>query len=165
MYLKLYKSENKRSQNTEFVLPSPEFTLVEFKPKLSKLSYDGTNKILNLIWYIISKGQFTIIYILKNEKTIHTSYIIPKNLRFPFMNHGDLQIGPCYTSSQFRGKGIYTQVLRYILNNYLTAEKTIWIYTTFENIPSQKAIERAGFIFSGQISRNGLFKIMTLVTN
>lgn len=37
--------------------------------------------------------------------------VIPACAKFPFMDGNDLEIGPCYTYSAFRGKGIYLKVL------------------------------------------------------
>lgn len=52
----------------------------------------------------------------------------------------------CRTVDWARGMAVYPFVLNFILDDYITSGyKTGWIYTTRDNIASQKGIERAGF--------------------
>lgn len=68
-----------------------------------------------LIFMIITLGKSYIYYCKDNTgKVIHTSYVIPKCIKFPFLSNNDYEIGPCMTIPEYRGKGIYPQVLNYI---------------------------------------------------
>ena len=59
---------------------------------------------------------------------------------------GDIWIYHCRTAEWARGRGIYSSVLRYILQKYCNEQfSSAWIYTTSRNVPSQKGILRAGF--------------------
>lgn len=83
-----------------------------------------------------------------DDKTIvHTSYVSPKVYRFPFMGKKDIQIGPCWTNENYRNKGIYSNMLLFLLRFYSDVDRTIWIYTNLSNIASQKAILKSGFEF------------------
>ena len=99
------------------------------------------------------------IYYLTDEhgEVIYTSYIIPACFKFPFMKSGDLEIGPCYTSPQFRGQGIYTKVLKSIVG--LGGKNTLYYMIVDENnIASVKGIERAGFSKCGEVMKSKFFK-------
>lgn len=53
----------------------------------------------------------------------HTSYVIPKCFKFPFLRADDFEIGPCFTYPSYRGKRIYPAVPQYI-NAYVGTEKS-----------------------------------------
>ena len=59
---------------------------------------------------------------------------------------GEFWIYHCRTVEHARGKGIYPATLERIVNDHFEEGYcTAWIYTTRENIASQKGILRAGF--------------------
>jgi RimJ/RimL family protein N-acetyltransferase len=59
---------------------------------------------------------------------------------------GEFWIYHCRTAEWARGKGIYPATLERIVNEHFEAGyHTAWIYTSRENIASQKGILRAGF--------------------
>jgi hypothetical protein len=58
----------------------------------------------------------------------------------------------CHTAEWARGRRIYPSVLGYILSSH--REKTCapaWIYTTLQNVSSQRGIERIGFRLRGHL--------------
>lgn len=122
------------------------FKLVKFNPKLWSLSRYGFSWKINLFWYLSSKGNFSILVLMKDESVVHYSYITPKVFRFPFMNKGDLQVGPCVTHISYRGQGIFTRVLELIPLLYPQSE-IIWTYTTEDDVAAQKAFKNAGYKF------------------
>jgi hypothetical protein len=59
---------------------------------------------------------------------------------------GDLWIYHCRTAEWARGRGLYASALRTIVSEHRRqGGERRWIYTTAENVPSQKGILRAGF--------------------
>ena len=63
---------------------------------------------------------------------------------------GELWIYDCRTADRAKGKRIYPATLERIINDHFAqGYRTVWIYTTRENIASQKGILRAGF---GQVA-------------
>jgi hypothetical protein len=59
---------------------------------------------------------------------------------------GEFWIYNCRTAEWARGRGIYPAILERIVNEHFEAGYcTAWIYTSRENIASQKGILRAGF--------------------
>jgi GNAT superfamily N-acetyltransferase len=67
------------------------------------------------------------------------------NLRIKLLP-GEVYVWDCATASRFRGNGLYSALLSYILGE-LRDQKICraWIGADLENIPSQKGIARAGF--------------------
>src|SRR5581483_10542825 len=60
---------------------------------------------------------------------------------------GDFWIYHCFTAAWARGRQLYPSTLRRICSDYFAAGcSTAWIYTTRENIASQKGILSAGFV-------------------
>lgn len=124
----------------------PGFKFVKFDPKLWSLSRYGFSWKINLFWYLSSKGNFSILVLMKDETVVHYSYITPKVFRFPFMNNRDMQVGPCVTHISYRGQGIFRRVLELIPLLYPQSE-TIWTYTTEDDVAAQKAFKNAGYKF------------------
>jgi ribosomal protein S18 acetylase RimI-like enzyme len=67
------------------------------------------------------------------------------NLRIKLLP-GEVYIWDCATAPHFRGNGLYSALLSYILGE-LRNQQTCraWIGADHDNVPSQKGIERAGF--------------------
>ena len=122
------------------------------KPSISK-------KALRALFSVITFGKFWIYYVVtdKNE-IVHTSYLLGKCYKFPFMSKNDYEIGPCVTKKQFRGKGIYPNVIRYIISDVKDKAKTLYMFCNESNYASIRGIVKAGFKDDGNLERNA-FKI------
>lgn len=98
------------------------FKIVEFSPKFSKLYFEKEKRnfrdtIVRIMFGIFSRWRYKIFLVVdkKNDNTVcHSSFLIPKIFKFPFLNAKDYEIGPCYTVPEYRGKGIYPKVLDYV---------------------------------------------------
>lgn len=78
----------------------------------------------------------------KNE-LIHVSYLYTNVfINYLFGYKGYLVIGDCFTKSEYRGKGLYPKMLKFIANEN---NKNIVIYVSATNNDSIKGIEKAGF--------------------
>ena len=162
--LKIYKIEDKliiNIQEVEAVLQLYDLTIQ--KPQLFQLSQFGYGFFINLFWYIFTLGNFQILCLTDKTKLVHFTYIIPKVYRFPFMKDGDIQIGPCLTSEDYRKKGVYKSVLQYIIEKYSGKGRSLWIYTAEKNIASQSVIEKVGFQFCSMATISKLTKVVKLI--
>ena len=73
----------------------------------------------------------------------HVTWLFKKKLLTKQLGEKNVNnAGDSFTSDQYRGKGIYTHVLKTIAER---ANKDIIIYVDADNFPSIKGIERAGF--------------------
>ena len=158
--IKLYRMSKDEAMGQVSLLSEDGLVVEIFKPKILRLGLDGEEKVKRILWYIITLGQYHILYVKQDHRIAHYSFIIPKNFRFPFMNPGDLQIGPCFTYPGFRNRGIYTKVLCLIPNILGEAGSGFWIYTTQNNLVSQKAIERAGYRFFDYMKGTPILRIL-----
>lgn len=160
--LRLYRFDGVNNLNEDMRKFIENYDISILSPSFVSLHKYGYGWFVNLCWFIVSMGKIEILLVKKENELAHFSYIIPKVFRFPFMKNDDIQVGPCFTCESYRQHGIYTAVLQYIQFLYGEKNKTIWIYTTHTNIPSQKAIMKAGFKFYANTTMSRITKIIQL---
>ncbi|MHC1775881.1 MAG: GNAT family N-acetyltransferase [Lentimicrobium sp.] len=141
------------------------YKLIMYKPNILNLSQFGTSSLVNLLWYITTFGRFSILVLLDKDVVVHYSYITPKVFRFPFMGRRDQQIGPCVTHPDYRGKGIFTNVLKLIPAYYANESDLVWTYTTQDDIAAQKAFAKAGYSFYAFADMSLKTKIVKIIPN
>ena len=122
---------------------------------------------LRILFYLQSKGDFRIYYVADapSGRVIHTSYVTGPGSKFPFMEKGDLHIGPCFTDPAYRGQGIYRTVLRSIHGENCTRYNRVYMIVHEDNHPSIKGIEAAGLVCVGTVDRQGIRKIYRRVSD
>ena len=114
-----------------------------------------------LYFYLISKGSFSIYYTLDPERgtVTHSSYVTGASYKFPFMHKGDIHIGPCRTAPEHRGKGLYKQVLRAVLQDQQGSDHAAYMLVAEDNLPSIRGIEACGFRHEGSVEKHSPLKI------
>ena len=104
------------------------------------------------IWERIRRGDHCYLAYL-NKKPVHFSWVQSQGIHYiknidlsvP-VQPGSIVIFHCRTSESARGQNIYPLVLQQILGDYFQkAYQEAWIYTSANNVPSQKGIKKAGF--------------------
>ena len=107
---------------------------------------------IDYVWHLITLGKYKKIVVLnKDNRVVHTSCVVGKCFKFPFLSKSSAEIGPCATHSDFRGMGIYPMVLNYI--------RSIGEYTDYymlvrsDNTASIRGIEKAGFLRIGTVEK------------
>ena len=115
---------------------------------------------VRLYFYVISGGRFTVYYAADplTGSILHTSYVTGPSFKFPFMHKGDIHIGPCYTSPDARGRGLYKQALHSIHGDHAAGGAHAYMLVAESNIPSIRGIEASGFQFVGHAERNPFIK-------
>lgn len=113
------------------------------------------------IFALISKGGIEIYYVTEaaSGEIIHSSSVMGRSLKFPFMGDGDIHIGPCITSPDYRGRGIYKQVLRFINGEKQESCQRAYMLVSEGNLPSIKGIEASGFRQIGTVEKSKILKI------
>lgn len=119
------------------------------------------------LFWLQSKGDFRIYYVREDQtgNVIHTSYVTGAGGKFPFMEQGDLHIGPCVTDPRHRGKGIYRQVLRTVHADNCNHRSRAFMIVHEDNLPSIKGIEAAGLTHVGTVERQGIRRIYRRVSD
>lgn len=114
--------------------------------------------VVNLYWNLITLGKAKIYLIRDDEGTlIHSSYVIPKCYKFPFLRGGgyhDIEIGPCVTAAAYRGQGLYPYVLSRILEKELEANDKAYMIVDDKNIASKRGVQKVGFVCMAKIRKN-----------
>ena len=107
----------------------------------------------------MSKGEMLIFsaYNASNQ-LMHTSYVVPRCWKFPYLHENEYEIGPCHTFSQFRGRGIYPRILRHIVSTVGTEETKFYMVVNSNNESSIRGIEKAGFSRIGIMEVRGITK-------
>ena len=109
-----------------------------------------------LYFWLITKGKSQVWYLQNGCEIIHTSTVVPKCCKFPFLQVGEYEIGPCVTREDHRGKGIYP----YVLNCITASQKgaTFYMIVRSTNQSSIQGIKKAGFCRCGTVVKSGIFK-------
>lgn len=143
---------------------SPEVKVKKISPFALVLEGEkpGMKTLLGrLLFYMLSKGNFRIYYVTEDTSgiPIHTSYVMGRSFKFPFMEKNTLHIGPCYTAPTHRGRGIYRKVLGAIVKSNGKDYSKAYMMVAEDNLPSVKGIEAAGFCPVGTVERSRFLKI------
>lgn len=154
----------KRSENMNEQYFSSSFKINEFTPTMLKLYLKGEEKafkktFVRIYFQLMTLGKARLVYAVNETgEAIHTSYVVPKCFKFSFMNKNDYIIGPCYTNPDYRGLGIYPNVLRYITSKTGNCNTIFYMSVDESNLPSIKGIEKAGFDLVGKINKTRVLK-------
>lgn len=145
---------------------SNPYQVLAFKPSIMKLKLHPGGLLIYLFWYLFTKGRYRIYYVKDgNNEIIHYSHVLPNFFKFPFMRSNDLEIGPCWTNESYRGQNIYPYIITLILKNLCRKNRTFYMFTEEENIPSQKGILKAGFHFYKTGFKKGILGIYNFNNN
>lgn len=125
----------------------------EYYPKIGKrggVILPGESKSIKLIgkrllFQVMTLGKAKMYYIFNGRNLVHTSYVVSKCRKFPFMGKDDYEIGPCFTDPQYRGQGIYPSVLCWICNSIGNDNTAFYMIVDESNTSSIRGIEKAGF--------------------
>ena len=137
-----------------------DIDIKEFKPSIQGVSLPGEKFGLKkfcvrILFQIMTRGGAKLFYVAdKDGNLMHTSYVVPKCAKFPFLGRNDYEIGPCYTYPAYRGKGIYPKVLHYICNHMRNEKAVFYMIVDEANKSSIRGIEKAGFVKYGTVQKN-----------
>jgi len=140
---------NTNGDGSERFFIDNQFQVEVFRPTLQQLSKERLGwkrTLLHLSWYFRSKGRYTIAYVLKNKKIVHSSYYIGKYYRFRYMKSNEISMGPAWTDPYYRGAGIYPNVIKYMKSNYYRTSTMVTVVNR-GNTSGRRGVEKAGFIF------------------
>ncbi len=126
-------------------------SIYEFRPHPFDLYADWersrnlSTSIFRFYISLLTFGKTVYLCILnKNGGVImHSAYIIPRNIKYAFLNKGEYSIGPCNTPEVYRGQGLYPYMLSYITQR--NADATYYVFIREDNVASIKGAKKAGF--------------------
>lgn len=157
----LYQYTSDQEEETQL----PNYEIKVFNPSLlrwnlPKEKLSAKVFLVRMMFWFITRGKARIVYATtENDGVVHTSYVIPKCFKFPFLQRSDYEIGPCETNPQYRGHGIYPNVLRFICRSFREKNTTFYMIVNASNAASVHGIEKAGFKKCGTVRKSRLLKI------
>ena len=159
--MRLYALEYGACEEASVELPVKKKKVSLFSLSLEGERLSGKALLGRAFFYLMARGRFWIYYVTDSEsgQLIHSSYVMERSFKFPFMTRGDIHIGPCNTAPSHRGRGIYRNVLRVIGRDSKGVYNRAYMMVHEENIPSVKGIEAAGFRHIGTVEKTGLLKV------
>lgn len=149
----LYKrlgSFSKENLDDELVIRVLKITPFHFFADVEK--FQMKTFIFRLYLGLITAFKTKLFYVVNNNKLVHYSYLIPRCLKFKFLNENDYEIGPCFTLKEFRGQGIYPTVLNKITTS-VNSKSSFYMMVHPQNISSIKGIEKAKFVKCGIVKK------------
>lgn len=113
----------------------------------------------SLLWNVATLGQVKIYAIFDGGgMIIHSSYVVKGRQKFSFLGKEDIEIGPCQTKAEHRGKGIYPLVLCEIVKHELSESGNAFMIVKDNNQASIRGVTKAGFQKTGDKIRVGRLK-------
>jgi GNAT superfamily N-acetyltransferase len=100
--------------------------------------------------HVFHARDYRLLLIWAGETLAHRTCVFPPDFRFPFMAQTDLQLGYTFTDPAHRGKGLATFAIGEAVRALAQPGRKFWYLVDAENVPSVKAIERAGFTLAGE---------------
>jgi RimJ/RimL family protein N-acetyltransferase len=122
-----------------------------WRPEGADIVAQGLPRARFAIWWslhqvrVFYNRDYGVLIIRENGQLVHRSCVFPGYLRFPFMAKNDLQIGDTWTDPAHRGLGLATFALLEIVRILARPGRRFWYLVDDANVPSIRAIEKAGF--------------------
>lgn len=162
--LKVYKISTDRF---ELIEHWPEYfmgyKLVVYKPGIFSKPKYGSSFFRNLLWNIITLNGYTVLYLLDNERVVHSKEIVTRNFRVRYMGKRDIHHQQAFTFPEYRGLGISTNMHKLIGGYFKNKCDNFWVYHDIVNGASQKVINKIGYQFVSYAKLNSKTKIIKLV--
>ena len=100
----------KKSSCNENVFIQEGIDIEIYRPTIGRLILKGEKKSIKILavrimFWILTFGKAKLYCFRKDGELVHTSYVIPKCHKFPFLSKDEFEIGPCMTYPKFRSKG------------------------------------------------------------
>lgn len=134
-----------------------------FTPAFGRLAVPGETLgfkawLVRASFWLTTGGKFRIFYIKRDGKIVHTSCVIPKCFKFPFLKAGEYIIGPCVTAPDYRGQGLYGKALACITGHPMYRDGVFYMSVNEHNASSIRGIEKAGFRLVGRVRKSRILK-------
>ena len=114
--------------------------------EISRVSAKNVGFIESIMWNVFCFGKIKLYRMYDNDFLVHSSLVARGRFKFPFLKKNDIEIGPCWTQSGYRGRDIYPYVLGLIIQNEINNGGDAYMIVNDDNYSSIKGITKAGFI-------------------
>jgi hypothetical protein len=135
--------EPEKIQDLDIVLKPFSEIYRQDRPELRKIINKTSLEYLRIKYL---RGDAYIALAVSDKTIAHVSFVAKASSysEYPILDKHSRVVGPCLTKKEFRGRGIYPAVLKYLRACPLGYDG-LDIFCRIDNIRSQKGIEKAGF--------------------
>jgi ubiquinone/menaquinone biosynthesis C-methylase UbiE/RimJ/RimL family protein N-acetyltransferase len=85
------------------------------------------------------------------DQLVHVTIEMSRDFRYPFMEDGDIEVGPAWTHPEYRGLGIASSVLAAVLSQAAReGRRAAWWICRDDNLPSRRIPLRNGMRLIGR---------------
>lgn len=137
---------------------SPELAVKEWVPIVKRRP---SSTLHDCFWQALSSGRLERYEVHSAGRKVSWAYCVGRVYQFPFMGRGDVQIGPAFTLSEYRGRGYYKMLMARAMNEH--PESVCWMIVADNNYPSLRAVEALGFRRVAYLKHNRLTKMYRVV--
>lgn len=120
------------------------------------------NNLTELVWKWLALGRCSLFQVKNAEGVIvHQSMMVGRNPKFSFLRENEYEIGPCMTTEEYRGLGIYPYVLGICVRALPDGERgEHYMFVSPDHLSSIRGVEKAGFRVIGHVERRrfGIWK-------
>lgn len=152
----IFYIKQSEDMNHNIIDLSKDYSLKIWRPTIWELRPNGLFKREFLFWSIFhylklfSNSNYSIFIVYYGKEIVHYTVVLPKHYKFNFMAEDDLQIGPVWTHTEHRRKGIASFVIQKILEFYKKQDRRFWYVVREEHNVSRGFIEKASFTIYGK---------------
>ena len=114
---------------------------------LRYLSFFWLHHYLKRFW---GRNDYCIALVFQGNDLAHFAVVRTRDYRFPFMCEDDLQIGPVWTDSTHRGRGLASGAVAHVQAQLSGAWRRVWWICPRENAASNAVASKAGFSLLGE---------------
>ena len=141
----LYEVKKSTYKKNETKCEYKNIEVVDFSSELFGSSRKGV--LIAFVWKVITIKKPKA-YIIRDAQgaIIHSTCVIPKCFKFPFMGKDDIHIGPCVTVKEYRGLGLFPYVVSSVIENELNDENSAYSMINTKNISSIEGFKKVGFL-------------------
>lgn len=143
-------------------LSSPNFSFNFWRPGVRAMVPPGMSAKFGFWWLfhflrVFKSKDYSVLFVLKGGKIVHRSCVVPAYFRWPFMSADDLQISSTWTATEYRGHGLATIALQYIVREKGKQNRRFWYVTREDNPASISVCKKAGFNLFSNAARETFF--------
>lgn len=117
----------------------------------------------SLMWNVFCFGNCSIYRLYDDNVLVHSSLVARSKIKFPFLKKEDIEIGPCWTNADYRGRNIYPYILSLIIQKEIRTNGSAYMIIDDENMASIKGVSKVGFVNTGQVVKKDRFTRYILI--
>lgn len=106
-----------------------------------------------LLFRLMAGKRYRIYYLYSGEDIVHTAHLVPPCKKFPFLQKGEWELGPCVTRERYRRRGVYHYMLRYLSALEELKGDTVYLLIRRDNTASIGGAEKSGFVRCGSVRK------------